>query len=154
MPTKLRPFRSAEPDAISEGAGRRIVRQRSGGLCEIAIDGICLGRAAGVHHRVKSGQGGSWRPSNLLDACGSGTVGCHGWVEAHPAAALELGLGLRSYMDPLAASAVMRWANQRSRWYLTDDGSLVWDDTWEAGFADILYAGGADTQPPVPWFEV
>lgn len=24
-------------------------------------------------------------PSNLLTLCGSGTTGCHGWVEAHPA---------------------------------------------------------------------
>lgn len=31
------------------------------------------------------------QPENLLQLCGSGTTGCHGWVHAHPARAYRLG---------------------------------------------------------------
>lgn len=146
----LRPFRRDVTEAVPESAGRRIVRERSGGLCELALPDLCMGRAAGAHHRKNRSQGGTWSPSNLLDACGSGTTGCHGWVTTNPTKANELGLALKSYQDPLEVPAMMRWGWQRSRWFLTDDGSLRWDDTCD-GFVDVLWGPGAVTRAPEPW---
>ncbi len=50
-----------------------------------------------IHHRCARGMGGSrsvvWmnRAANLVTLCGSGTTGCHGWVENHRALAYEQG---------------------------------------------------------------
>jgi hypothetical protein len=55
------------------------------------------GQGWSIHHRAPRGSGGAkhvgWMnlPSNLLLLCGSGTTGCHGWVEAHRQDALDLG---------------------------------------------------------------
>lgn len=109
-----------------EGRCREIVRARSGGFCELAIDEVCHGRAVNMHHRVKKGR--VWRPSNVLDACGSGTTGCHGYVEANPRWANEEGLWLRSEDgDPAQVAAHIRWVGQRSWWVLDDLGMLTWD---------------------------
>lgn len=61
-----------------------------------------------IHHRVPRGAGGAkhvpWinLPANLLLLCGSGTTGCHGWIEKHRAESIEKGwLMLRnSYLLP------------------------------------------------------
>lgn len=58
-----------------------------------------------TQHRIPRGMGGSsWlginRPSNLLTLCGSGTTGCHGWVEAHPIFSREAGWSLDRRDDP------------------------------------------------------
>lgn len=34
-------------------------------------------------------------PANLVVLCGSGTTGCHGWVESHRAEAYDAGLLVR-----------------------------------------------------------
>lgn len=49
-----------------------------------------------VHHRRPRGSGGTklkWvnLPANLILLCGSGTTGCHGWVESHRAFARASG---------------------------------------------------------------
>lgn len=124
---------------MGETKARAIVRERSGGMCEMGLPHICLRHAAGVHHRVKRGQGGPWTPSNLLDACGSGTTGCHGWAESHPTLAFEEGISLHRGDDPAAISVHMRWANQRSWWFLDDEGLLHWD---ESDFEDVVLADG------------
>ncbi|MER7014528.1 HNH endonuclease signature motif containing protein [Saccharopolyspora sp. NPDC000359] len=71
-------------------------------LCERC--GVALG--TNVHHRRPRGAGGSKdpatnTPSNLLLLCGSGTTGCHGWVESNRAAAYRHGWLLRSWQVPL-----------------------------------------------------
>ncbi len=111
---------------FSEHQGRKVVHTRAGGRCEIAIDDVCSGEPDTVHHRVKKGQGGLWSPSNLLVACGSGTTGCHGFVEAHPSWAKTEGLWLLSDMDPLVEPVHMRWEGLRSWWRLDDEGLLHW----------------------------
>lgn len=73
-----------------EARGRRIVRERCGGRCE-----RCGAPGPTIHHRRKRSQGGTWCPSNLIALCGGGVTGCHGWVEANPAAAHAAGLWLR-----------------------------------------------------------
>lgn len=40
------------------------------------------------------------QPENLLQLCGSGTTGCHGWVHAHPARAYRLGYFVHTGKDP------------------------------------------------------
>lgn len=52
---------------------RRIVRDRSGGACE-----ICGVPAESMHHRRFRSQGGPWAPSNILHLCGDGVRLCHG----------------------------------------------------------------------------
>jgi len=52
---------------------------------------------ASVHHRRPRRMGGTRRsdsnePANLLLLCGSGTTGCHGWVEAHRRQSLDHGI--------------------------------------------------------------
>ena len=39
-------------------------------------------------------------PAKLIDLCGTGTTGCHGWVHAHPEEAREHGWLLRSTDSP------------------------------------------------------
>ena len=65
------------------------------------------GRAPGTnaHHRRPRGAGGTKRPdtnlpSNLLWLCGSGTTGCHGWVESHREEAYEHGWLVRQSASP------------------------------------------------------
>lgn len=120
-----------------EAEARRIVRERSEGICEIVVPGVCQKRAAGVHHRLKRSHGGPWAPSNLLDACGSGTTGCHGYTERNPTWAKEHGLWLMTNEDPLEISVYMRWVNAKSWWVLDDEGCLTWDG---AEFDPCMYA--------------
>lgn len=54
------------------------------------------GRGWSLHHRRPRGSGGTslkWvnLPANLILLCGSGTTGCHGWVESHRADSRKLG---------------------------------------------------------------
>jgi hypothetical protein len=119
---------------IAEDRGRAIVKERADGRCEAAIDYVCYGSHDTTHHRLKKGQGGSWAPSNLLGVCGDGTVGCHGYIEANPSWAMEEGLWVRSTSNPRDVSVHMRWANQKSWWFLDDEGLLHWD---ESDFEDL-----------------
>jgi hypothetical protein len=62
------------------------------------------------------------QPANLLSLCGSGTTGCHGWTEHHPAEAKAAGLavsrnGLRPEHVP-----VLTW---RGWLLLTNDGQAI-----------------------------
>jgi hypothetical protein len=68
--------------AVSENRCRDIVAQRSGGICEVVREGVCLGRASSMHHRRKHGR--VWTPSNVIHVCGDGTTGCHGWIPQRP----------------------------------------------------------------------
>jgi hypothetical protein len=124
--------------AFPEARARAIVMQRSGGLCEAVVPGVCLGKAASIHHRRKPGR--LWNPSNLLHLCGDGTIGCHGWIEAHPALAHEDGLWLFEGEDPATTSCHMRWENQRSWWFLDDEGIFTWD---ESDYEPLVYSFGA-----------
>jgi 5-methylcytosine-specific restriction protein A len=67
------------PDAKT----RAVVAKRDGGRCV-----RCAAPATQIHHRRSRGRGGSSdpainSPANLLTLCGSGTTGCHGWVESN-----------------------------------------------------------------------
>lgn len=76
----------------AEMAARRLVTERSRGVCE-----ICQVRpATDWHHRKNRSQGGEWAASNGLHLCSSD----HRWVTEHPAAAVAHGWSVRSWMDP------------------------------------------------------
>lgn len=57
-------------------------------------------------------------PANLLLLCGSGTTGCHGWVESNRAEARDLGLLLYRAQDPVQIPVQLRYGTTRLR----DDG--------------------------------
>lgn len=99
---------------MSEYTCRKIVRARSGGMCE------CCGRRRVVemHHRVNEGQGGQWVPSNILDTC----IECHRWITIEPAAARQLGWHLYPTDHPTSARCRV-WG--RGWVYLTDIGTPV-----------------------------
>lgn len=111
---------------MSEQECRALVRVRSAGFCELAIPGICTGRAASAHHRFKASHGGGWTPANILDGCGDGTTGCHGWVEAHPSEAQLRGLWLTAGMDPRHEAVLMSWRGIYGWFALDDDGGVYW----------------------------
>jgi hypothetical protein len=66
---------------------RPIVRERSGGICEIC--GAL--RASEQHHRRNRSQGGQWQPSNILDLCSAD----HKFITEHPAMAVRNGWSIQ-----------------------------------------------------------
>jgi hypothetical protein len=124
-------------EAVDEELARNIVRLRAGGRCEAAIPDVCKGTHDTTHHRRKRRYSDTrWVASNLLAVCGSGTTGCHGYIEARPQWSQEQGYWLLEGEDPRKVSVHMRWADARSWWCLDDEGSLHWD--------------GAEFEPLVP----
>lgn len=103
----------------TEKEARRLVRERSGGLCE-----VCGVRpATNYQHRKNRSQGGQWSAVNGLDVCGSGTTGCHGRIHHSPAAAYEAGWSVKSWEDP----AVVPVRTTRGLVLLDDEGG--WGST-------------------------
>ena len=87
------------------------VRTRSLGACERC--GTTSSTFWSLHHRRPRGMGGTKRAdvhsvSNLIFLCGSGTDGCHGWVESHREDAYDLGLLLRQYQTPPDVPVTLR----------------------------------------------
>lgn len=80
-----------------------------------------------LQHRRARGMGGSKRddtnkPSNLVTMCGSGTTGCHGYVESNRLEGLERGFTVPQGTDP-------RFVPLRDfagvEWFLVEDGRRV-----------------------------
>lgn len=98
------------------------VRERDGHAC------VRCGSTDSLttQHRVARGMGGTrapWinEPANLITLCGSGTTGCHGYVEANPAKAKQLGYAVSKYNRPEDVP-VRTW---QGRVWLTNDGRTV-----------------------------
>lgn len=56
-------------------------------------------------------------PANIVELCGSGTTGCHGWVHQHVKEAERLGLIVPLGIDPLSTpvrdwQGIWLWLNQ------------------------------------------
>ncbi|MFF0864216.1 HNH endonuclease [Nonomuraea sp. NPDC003560] len=75
-----------------------------------------------IHHRIPRGRGGENTAENLLLLCGSGTTGCHGWVESHRAEAYNAGYLVHTGIDPLDVPVLLRGTNWA---YPTPDGKWV-----------------------------
>lgn len=89
---------------------RELVRARAGSSCERC--GMAL-RTGNIHHRKPRGMGGTTdpaanSPANLMLVCGSGTTGCHGWIESHRQEALTEGWLVPRTADP-EGSPVRVW---------------------------------------------
>lgn len=103
------PKQSKQPKAIP-AKNRRLVEQRSGGVCESCGDWP----ASNIHHRKYLRRGGTHDVHNLLALCGMGnTSGCHG--RAHSGAEGE-GLSIWSHQRSELIPVLYRGA-----WVLPDD---------------------------------
>jgi len=87
------------------------------------------GREWSIHHRRPRGAGGTsvaWvnEAANQIILCGSGTTGCHGWIESHRAEARMAG-----YLVPLNGVLKADEVAIRHRTlglvYLNDEGGWV-----------------------------
>jgi len=95
------------------------VRERAQGRCERC--GSADSFRWSLHHRIPRGMGGSKdpalnMPSNILLLCGSGTEGCHGYVETHRTESLEYGLLLHRSDESCEAPVMLRYG-----WVILDD---------------------------------
>lgn len=95
--------------------------------CGTPIEGE-RGRAWSLHHRRARGMGGTRRtdtnsPANLIPLCGSGTSGCHGYVEANRGEALTRGWLVTQLLNPAEVPVLV---DHGSRWvYLSDEGTYL-----------------------------
>jgi len=84
-----------KPNRVSDEV-RFTVLGRGNYRCERCHEDF-LYSGVSVHHRRPRMMGGSKNellhlPANLIALCGSGTTGCHGWVESNRTKAREMGL--------------------------------------------------------------
>lgn len=98
---------------------RAMILTRAGGRCEKCGGPLNI---HSLHHRRPRGMGGTRNPalsaaSNFLALCGTGTTGCHGWVESNRTVAYLRGLLLRTGSDPTTTPYV----DDRGHWWLLDD---------------------------------
>lgn len=129
-----------------EREGRELVYGRSGGLCEVRIDGICLGPGMNWHHRLDRIHGGTWAASNGLHVCGSGDPGhgCHGALTTPPEGRgqefEDNGWTVPSWRKNPPKVRVLRTVWRGDEWvsewgYLTDLGGWTATDTHPRGHA-------------------
>lgn len=98
MPKKSRRKTGATQEVRME------VMVRAGFRCErcgVSIQSIPMS----IHHRRPRAMGGTHRPetnypSNLMALCGSGTTGCHGYLESHRNEAMDYGFIVPQYETP------------------------------------------------------
>lgn len=94
-PLRRTPFKAHRPKVTpEERRARRLVRQRSGGLCEVCA----RERATDWSHRVRRSQGGPWCPANGLHVCRKD----HRRIDSGLSAMNTLGWHLTRNQDPLA----------------------------------------------------
>lgn len=116
---------------------RKLLAQRSGGLCE-----ICGKRATNVQHRKNRSQGGGWDLSNLLHLCGTGTTGCHGYIHANPDRSYANGWSVRQAMNPVDSPAFLRTAYGQQLVWLHDDGTK---DTADVAYEVLKAVSGKES---------
>lgn len=108
--------RSGADGQPTEAVGRELVKKRAAGLCE----GCGLVDGQSWSHRIPKGNGGTWSASNGLWLCGTGTTGCHGWLEGDRRAGKALGWALTRRQNPANAPALI-WHRSARIWALLDD---------------------------------
>lgn len=97
---------------------RELVRERSGGHCELGASVDCTFVASEQHHRKRRRDGGHVL-SNVVDACGP----CHRHAHAHPQQARERGWIVSAFAVDTALEPI-RYGDPAGRlmWF-ADDGS-------------------------------
>ena len=154
--TPPRPRRTLAPRHFTE-ATRKLIYARDERCCvRCGVNIASCPWSGSVQHRCPRGAGGStvaWlqRPANGLLLCGSGTTGCHGWVESHPADAARYGWVLRHGVITAAQWPVLYAAAGDVR-LLDDHGGyrvlMVLDERGYDPLADPRFAVGAYTADP------
>lgn len=97
---------------------RKLVAERSGGLCERCHRAPATDKA----HRVSRGVGGAWCPSNILDLCHR----CHMRHHQKPDHAYAGGWHLRSHQDPAQEPAFIHHDGHTGWARLESDGTVHW----------------------------
>lgn len=95
-----KPHRSTGPSQDT----RMLVYNRDGWRCARCGKDITYIQSS-IQHRKARGMGGTKdeeinSPVNLIVLCGSGTTGCHGYVETHREEARERGWAVSQWADP------------------------------------------------------
>ena len=102
---RRRPARNTGPTP----AQRAMVAERAAYRCELCgillHDGTTWSTEHSFHHRLPRGMGGTSskdanNPPRLLLVCGTGTTGCHGFIESHRTSAEQEGWLVRHGLDP------------------------------------------------------
>ena len=107
-------------------ATRLLVLMRANGLCEDCGGSLTKGFGMSVHHRQPRGMASTKKlnsnsESNLPVVCGSGTTGCHGWIESNRSESYEKGY-LVSYNKQSSEDTPIKL---RDGWfYLTNEGTV------------------------------
>jgi len=125
-----------------------LVRERSGGHCEVRLYAVCQGQATNWQHRKNRSQHGGWSASNGIHVCGSGTTGCHGCITENPAASAERGWTVWSWQEPAETAALLHTVHYGHAYVLLDDAGCYALAPWPehpVGHPDDL---------PVPRFPV
>jgi hypothetical protein len=113
-------------DRLPDGV-RQAVYERDGNACV-----LCGHRARNIHHRQPAQKrDGNHTPWNLLSLCGSGTTGCHGWIESRREWAAYLGLLVPQHHDPKIWAMI--YTSQG--WQQLFNDGLIWGQPEQAGFA-------------------
>ena len=81
-----------------------------------------LGKPISIHHRRPRMMGGSknlelHKPANLIALCGSGTSGCHGWVESHRLEARTFGY----LIQKIESAEEIPFKDFNGDWWLIDN---------------------------------
>ncbi|ORA57257.1 hypothetical protein [Mycobacteroides franklinii] len=104
----------------------RLMRERSGGLCEVQWPSVCQGSGSQLvgHHRRPRGSGGTKRHSSRLAANGlMACTWCHSFLETGERGdARELGFIVDQNQEPADVAVFYR---HEYKVLLCDDGSLV-----------------------------
>lgn len=106
---------------MSEAKCRKVVRERSGEICEICGKK----RAAQMHHRRNRSQSGKWEAANILHIC----LDDHVWIGLNIAAAERNGWTIQGTQAIPAKTPVRR---RGERVFLYDDGRVVREDDVDA----------------------
>lgn len=104
-----------------------------------------------VHHRQPRGMGGSRKvhvnaAANLLLLCGSGTTGCHGWVESNRRVSVTWGLLVPRPAFPATTPVFYR----KNGWVLLDDDGGVHPWTPEDGAEPAVFTEATETDAADP----
>lgn len=67
-------------------------------------------------------------PSNLMAICGSGTTGCHGWLESHREVAYEKGWLVHRYDSPADIEVEIKQGGVTLRLLLNEDGGYSYPE--------------------------
>lgn len=136
----MRAKKPAKPGAAAqEGRARKLVYGRSGGICEIQLDG-CTQIAADWHHRQNRSQLGQWTASNGLHLCRN----CHSKVtdtKGNRRFYEQRGWIVRSGIDPAEVPVVL-WPCGLV--YLLDDGGIRQPDPFSIPMSSLLDADPMD----------